>query len=98
MDGEKRNSTRQLWMGIGLTFVLPFAAGPFMWIFRDVPFAALLVGPASYIAALVITKRAGRQAMFKGLLIGLAIPVGLSILLVAACFGVLGAAALLSRR
>ena len=57
------------------------------WGMQFLPVLSWLTGPLLYIAALIIAKRKQRPGIFKGLLMGLAIMIGLGLLLAVACFG-----------
>ena len=92
-------SERGLGLGIALAFLLPILGSVLLsllspliaGVVRGLPWLWWLWWGFSllpYVTALVITKQTGRRGVFKGLLIGLVIQVGLVLLLMAACFGI----------
>ena len=89
--GQSPTSEKGLGLGIGLAFLLPILVSVCVLPIvsgRGLEWLSPVIALLSYLAALFITKRTGRTAVFKGLLIGLVIQISLVVLLAAACFGI----------
>ncbi len=79
---DNNGSLRDIWIGIGATFLIYIAS--FFVLLPLLNIFGLFIGLAGHIVAIVLSFQKGRKRLGQGLLIGL----GLTILLVAACFGI----------
>ena len=83
--GNKQDgSLRDLWLGIALTFGI-YLVGIFLLpVIMNNLFTGLIIAGVGHIAAIVLSFIKGKRRLGQGLLIGL----GIALLLVAACFGI----------
>ena len=86
MMNEQQASSRDVWLGLGLTFLLHLIQIPLA--LATVALSLIFIGAsqlAYIIPAIIIVKRKGRPGMVKGLIIGASI----TFLLNAACTGLI---------
>ena len=101
MVDEERDSKRDIWIGIGLSFLLNISVlvvgGIVGWLLQLAlgPWGSLLVislNGVGYITVMVLAvkeaRRRGRPKVGKGIIIGLIAQFSLALLLVATCFGI----------
>ena len=100
MMDEERDAKRDIWIGIGLSFLLNISVlvvgGIVGWLLQLAlgPWGSLLVislNGVGYITVMVLAvkeaRRRGRPKVARGIVMGLIIQFALVLLLVAACFG-----------
>ena len=96
-EDAPKPSNRDLWIGVGLTFLIPIVAGLFVsatwmwWARTDWTVLYWLVGTGAlpWLAVFLYAKRRGYHGIAKGMLRGIVILFSVAVLLSAACFGLM---------
>lgn len=89
MTDEPKRFGRDVWIGIGLTVLYHMVNGTLISVLSvALPYLGLVLAIIAELAYIILLVRYARRAGHKGLIVGMVIVYALTLLLVAACFGI----------